>query len=127
MYAGKYSFYVYFWNLWLLFLILIDYGNYTCGGYPGVLNTMEVDAQTFAFWGVDQVKLDGCYVDVSQMDQGLIFYILLHTLICKKCWLYNKHLRLSRIRWILERYGTTDGLLVQLARISTKRITIISS
>lgn len=33
---------------------------------------MEVDAQTFAFWGVDQVKLDGCYVDVTQMDQGLI-------------------------------------------------------
>jgi len=54
------------------YFLILDYGNYTCGGYPGVLNTMEVDAQTFAFWGVDQVKLDGCYVDVSQMDQGLI-------------------------------------------------------
>ena len=52
-----------------------DYGNYTCGGYPGVLFTMEVDAQTFAFWGVDQVKLDGCYVDVAQMDQGFYSFL----------------------------------------------------
>ena len=49
-----------------------DYGSLTCGGYPGVLNHQETDANTFAQWGVDQVKLDGCYVDVASMDTGLI-------------------------------------------------------
>ena len=47
-----------------------DYGSLTCGGYPGVLNHQEIDANTFAQWGVDQVKLDGCYVDVATMDEG---------------------------------------------------------
>jgi len=28
------------------------------------------DANTFAEWEVDYVKLDGCYVDIHQMDQG---------------------------------------------------------
>lgn len=31
---------------------------------------MEIDAQTFAEWEVDYVKLDGCYADVNDMDQG---------------------------------------------------------
>ena len=47
-----------------------DYGSLTCGGYPGVLNHQETDADTFARWGVDQVKLDGCYVDETSMDDG---------------------------------------------------------
>ena len=54
----------------LLFGIYEDYGNFTCGGYPGILYHLDVDAQTFADWGVDFVKLDGCYADVSDMDQG---------------------------------------------------------
>ncbi|KAK7086452.1 hypothetical protein SK128_004219 [Halocaridina rubra] len=47
-----------------------DYGNYTCAGYPGILGYLEIDAQTFAEWGVDYVKLDGCYADPVDMDQG---------------------------------------------------------
>lgn len=31
---------------------------------------MEIDAQTFADWDVDYVKLDGCYADINAMDQG---------------------------------------------------------
>lgn len=31
---------------------------------------MELDAQTFAEWTVDYLKLDGCYADVHQMDEG---------------------------------------------------------
>ena len=59
----------------LLFGIYEDYGNFTCGGYPGILYHLDVDAQTFADWGVDFVKLDGCYADVSDMDQGFkLFY-----------------------------------------------------
>ena len=36
-------------------------GNYTCGGYVGSLGYEEIDAQTFASWGVDFLKYDNCY------------------------------------------------------------------
>lgn len=32
----------------------------TCGGYPASAHFEELDAKTFASWGVDYVKLDGC-------------------------------------------------------------------
>ncbi|WP_329562131.1 ricin-type beta-trefoil lectin domain protein [Kitasatospora sp. NBC_01266] len=35
-------------------------GTYTCGGYPGSWNHFQQDANTFASWGVDYIKLDGC-------------------------------------------------------------------
>ncbi|XP_066976535.1 alpha-N-acetylgalactosaminidase-like [Macrobrachium rosenbergii] len=54
----------------LKFGIYEDYGTHTCAGYPGILEHMELDAQTFAEWGVDYVKLDGCYSDPHTMDQG---------------------------------------------------------
>jgi len=54
----------------LLFGIYEDYGNFTCGGYPGILYHLDTDAQTFADWGVDYVKLDGCYAEPAEMDQG---------------------------------------------------------
>lgn len=47
-----------------------DYGNFTCGGYPGILGHLETDAQTFADWGVDYVKLDGCYANPDDMNEG---------------------------------------------------------
>ena len=37
-----------------------DWGTYTCGGYPGTLGYAELDAQTFANWTIDSLKLDGC-------------------------------------------------------------------
>ncbi|XP_044581180.1 alpha-N-acetylgalactosaminidase [Cotesia glomerata] len=54
----------------LKFGIYGDYGNYTCAGYPGILGYMKNDAAAFASWNVDYVKLDGCYADPSDMDQG---------------------------------------------------------
>ncbi len=54
----------------LRFGIYEDYGTHTCAGYPGIIDHMKVDAQTFAEWGVDYVKLDGCYADPKIMDQG---------------------------------------------------------
>lgn len=54
----------------LIFGIYEDYGNLTCGGYPGVKGNEELDAQTFADWTVDYVKLDGCYTDPVDMDEG---------------------------------------------------------
>jgi len=44
-----------------------DAGTHTCGGYPGSEGFFDVDAQTFADWGVDSLKLDGCYLDVNDM------------------------------------------------------------
>jgi len=43
------------------FGIYSDCGTKTCGGYPGSLNYEKVDAKTFAEWGVDYLKYDGCY------------------------------------------------------------------
>jgi len=56
--------------LGLKFGIYEDFGNLTCAGYPGVVGHMAQDAQLFADWGVDYVKLDGCYSDIHDMDQG---------------------------------------------------------
>ncbi|KAK1138256.1 hypothetical protein N8T08_003221, partial [Aspergillus melleus] len=44
------------------FGIYEDAGNLTCGGYPGSLGHELQDAQTFASWGVEYLKLDGCNV-----------------------------------------------------------------
>jgi hypothetical protein len=46
----------------LKFGIYEDSGTSTCGGYPGSLGHYQQDANTFASWGVDYVKLDGCNV-----------------------------------------------------------------
>ncbi|MBI5959501.1 MAG: glycoside hydrolase family 27 protein [Chloroflexi bacterium] len=37
-------------------------GTYTCGNQPGSYGYEEIDAQTFAEWGVDFLKYDFCYV-----------------------------------------------------------------
>jgi alpha-galactosidase len=38
-------------------------GNLTCQKLPGSYGHEEQDMQTFACWGVDYVKLDGCYAE----------------------------------------------------------------
>lgn len=43
------------------FGIYSDEGSLTCGGYPGSRGHEEIDAKTFAEWGVDYLKLDGCH------------------------------------------------------------------
>lgn len=50
--------------------IYADYGTKTCEGYPGSIKHIETDAQTFAEWGVDYLKLDGCYANPPKMDEG---------------------------------------------------------
>ncbi|OXB57170.1 hypothetical protein ASZ78_000571 [Callipepla squamata] len=42
--------------------IYSDVGNRTCAGFPGSYGHYELDAQTFASWGVDLLKFDGCNV-----------------------------------------------------------------
>lgn len=46
----------------LKFGIYEDAGTETCGGYPGSLDHWQQDADLFAKWKVDYVKLDGCNV-----------------------------------------------------------------
>nr|WNH96175.1 His-tagged human alpha-galactosidase A CR [synthetic construct] len=43
--------------------IYADVGNKTCAGFPGSFGYYDIDAQTFADWGVDLLKFDGCYCD----------------------------------------------------------------
>ncbi|XP_062918719.1 alpha-N-acetylgalactosaminidase [Mobula hypostoma] len=51
--------------------IYADLGKYTCGGYPGTtVDKVELDAHTFASWGVDMLKLDGCYSNSSDKAVG---------------------------------------------------------
>ncbi|MFC4116932.1 NPCBM/NEW2 domain-containing protein [Nonomuraea zeae] len=47
-----------------------DAGTKTCAGYPGSLGHEDVDAQTWADWGVDYLKYDNCnnQSDGSQAD-----------------------------------------------------------
>uniref|UniRef100_A0A914DL66 Alpha-galactosidase n=1 Tax=Acrobeloides nanus TaxID=290746 RepID=A0A914DL66_9BILA len=47
-----------------------DYGTKTCGGYPGSYGHLDIDAQTFAAWKVDYLKLDGCYISTNLMPDG---------------------------------------------------------
>ena len=48
-----------------------DFGTKTCAGYPGSEYYLQTDAQTFADWGIDYLKLDGCNSDPHQYDQGM--------------------------------------------------------
>ena len=45
----------------LKFGIYSDAGNYTCAGRPGSLGYEEIDAKTYAKWGVDYLKYDNCF------------------------------------------------------------------
>jgi len=45
-----------------------DEGGSTCAKYPGSKGHEAVDAETFAEWGVDYLKMDGCRDDHSQYD-----------------------------------------------------------
>ncbi|MPC53659.1 Alpha-galactosidase A [Portunus trituberculatus] len=69
----------------LKFGIYEDLGTKTCAGYPGVLGHLQTDANTFAEWGVDYIKLDGCYSSQEEMDEGTYmdlyyFFLILSSL-----------------------------------------------
>lgn len=51
----------YIHSLGLKLGIYSDAGNYTCQGQPGSWGYEEMDAKTFAAWGVDYLKYDSCY------------------------------------------------------------------
>ncbi len=47
----------------LLFGLYTDAGRRTCEGRPGSYRSYEIDARTYAEWGVDYTKVDWCYSD----------------------------------------------------------------
>ena len=48
------------WRQGLKFGIYTDRGNLTCAGRPGAGGHEQLDAETFASWGVDYLKEDSC-------------------------------------------------------------------
>ena len=62
-------------NLGLLLGIYADVGAETCGGYVGLNMTADLadkqyikDMATFASWGIDSLKVDGCNEDPAIMN-----------------------------------------------------------
>jgi len=53
-----------------------DAGTKTCAGYPGSLGVEELDARTWAEWGVDYLKYDNCY---NQSDGSREDYVRRYT------------------------------------------------
>ncbi|XP_072482834.1 alpha-galactosidase A [Notamacropus eugenii] len=48
-----------------------DVGTLTCAGYPGSYGYYDIDAKTFADWGVDLLKFDGCNSkDLNSLVEG---------------------------------------------------------
>uniref|UniRef100_A0A915PND5 Alpha-galactosidase n=1 Tax=Setaria digitata TaxID=48799 RepID=A0A915PND5_9BILA len=47
-----------------------DYGTATCSGFPGSYQYTKIDAETFANWQIDYLKLDGCNINVDLMPSG---------------------------------------------------------
>ena len=54
--------------------IYTDIGYATCQKLPGTEYYMKADADTFAQWGIDLVKTDGCYAEEKEMDVCECFY-----------------------------------------------------
>jgi hypothetical protein len=50
------------------FLYILDRGYKTCAGRPGSLGYETKDANTYAAWGVDYLKLDSCNTDATPTD-----------------------------------------------------------
>ena len=56
----------------LKFGVYEDFGVKTCAGYPGSEFHMQTDAQTFADWGVDLLKFDGCNSYFKDFPFGML-------------------------------------------------------
>ncbi|EPT26245.1 melibiase subfamily protein [Toxoplasma gondii ME49] len=53
------------------FGLYTDSGSRTCMGYIGSADHEEQDAMAFQSWGVDFLKIDGCYAEPSEM--GMLY------------------------------------------------------
>ena len=53
-------------------------GTQTCGGFPGSEGYEKMDADTFASWGVDYLKLVCTDVFLSSLHSGSLFFLHLN-------------------------------------------------
>ncbi|KAK6338918.1 hypothetical protein TWF696_009719 [Orbilia brochopaga] len=49
--------------------IYSDRGTKTCASYPGSMDYEEIDAKTFADWGIDYLKYDNCFFPKEEQDE----------------------------------------------------------
>uniref|UniRef100_A0A131Z618 Alpha-galactosidase n=1 Tax=Rhipicephalus appendiculatus TaxID=34631 RepID=A0A131Z618_RHIAP len=55
----------------LKFGMYTNYGHATCMGFPGTEDhDMEKDAERFASWKIDYLKVDGCHTTAKQQSKG---------------------------------------------------------
>ena len=74
---------------------------------------LQTDAETFASWGVDYVKLDGCYSEPKDMDTGYPEFGM-YPASCSPCASTTS----LYCRNVSEQDQQADGLQLQLARLS---------
>jgi alpha-galactosidase len=48
--------------------IYSDSGSKTCAGRPGSYGYEEIDAKTWASWGIDYLKYDNCWVNDTMVE-----------------------------------------------------------
>ncbi|TVY28212.1 Alpha-galactosidase A [Lachnellula hyalina] len=63
--------------------IYTDAGNKSCGGYPGAYGYEELDASTFASWGFEYLKLDGCNMPTGTEAEYKEVYGRWHSILSK--------------------------------------------
>ncbi|QSZ29761.1 hypothetical protein DSL72_004278 [Monilinia vaccinii-corymbosi] len=63
--------------------IYTDAGTKSCGGYPGSYGYEELDAQSFASWGFDYLKVDGCNMPVGTEQEYDLVYGHWHSVLSK--------------------------------------------
>ena len=101
----------------LRFGIYEDFGDYTCAGYPGILGNLELNAETFADWQIDYVKLDGCNSLPSQQYKGNYSFI-----VQVAEWFspqsFSFLLKVTPIWLLPEQNGTPDDLFLFVACLS---------
>jgi alpha-galactosidase len=69
LYSGIYiEFYVSILHICIVFVDQLDRGNLTCDRRPGSLGYETKDANTYALWRVDYLKLDSCYTDATPTE-----------------------------------------------------------
>lgn len=61
--------------------IYTDAGQKSCGGFPGAFGHEQLDAETFAGWGFEYLKLDGCNMPVSTEAEYRDVYGKWHTIL----------------------------------------------
>ena len=61
-----------------------DVGPLTCKRYPGNRGHYEIDAQTYASWGVDMLKFDCCYGGGGQ-EAGNYMFLLKERMCSQQC------------------------------------------